>query len=123
MTKPTQHQLNLIDDVINEFDFEKVHIAMTALDWKWAIPATSLDESINLEVPTLVRLKEFARYRLIGCIKTGYCFSGGLAAEYFPARTEETTECGNAIKEYAQPEYFVLTFELTSACSLSEYSE
>ena len=103
MTKPTQHQLNLIDDVIDEFDFEKVHIAMTALDWKWAIPATSLDESINPEVPTLVRLKEFARYLLIGCIKTGYCFSGGLAAEYFPARTEEKTECG-AIKEYAQPE-------------------
>ena len=123
MIKPTQHQLNLIDDVIDEFDFEKVHIAMTALDWKWAIPATSLDESINLEVPTLVRLKEFARYLLIGCIKTGYFSSGGLNAEYFPAKAEETTECGSAIKEYAQPEYFVLTFELTSASSWNEYDD
>ena len=123
MTKPTQHQLNLIDDVIDQFNFEKVHITMTALDWKWAIPATSLGELINLEVPTLVRLKEFARYLLIGCIKTGYFSSGGLAAEYFPARTEETTECGNAIKEYAQPEFFVLTFELTSASSWNEYND
>ena len=122
MIKPTEHQLSLIDDVIDEFNFEKVHIAMTALDWKWAIPATSLDESINLEVPTLVRLKEFARYLLIGCIKTGYFSSGGLNAEYFPARTKEGTKCG-AIKEYAEPEYFVLTFELTSGSSWYGYDD
>ena len=123
MIKPTQHQLSLIDDVIDEFNFEKVHIAMTALDWKWAIPPTSLGDLIELQVPTLVRLKEAAREQLIHSIETGYCSSGGLAAEYFSARTEETTECGNAIKEYAQPEFFVLTFELTSACSLSEYDD
>jgi hypothetical protein len=122
MIKPTQHQLNLIDDVIDEFDFEKVHIAMIALDWKWAIPVINFDERIKLEVPTLVRLKEFARYQLIGCIETGYYSSGGLTAKYFPVKAEETTECG-AIKEYAQPEYFVLTFELTSACSLSEFDD
>ena len=123
MTKPTKHQLSLIDDVIYEFNFEKVYIAMTALNWKWAIPPTSLGDQIELQVPTLVRLKEAAREQLIHSIETGYCSSGGLAAEYFPARAEETTECGNAIKEYAQPEYFVLTFELTSACSLSEYDD
>ena len=122
MIKPTKHQLSLIDDVIDEFNFEKVHIAMTTLDWKWAIPPTSLGDRIKLQVPTLVRLKEAAREQLINSIETGYCSSGGLAAEYFPARTEEITECG-AIKEYAQPEYFVLTFELTSACSLSEYDD
>ena len=119
MIKPTKNQLSLIDDVIYKFDFEKVHIAMTALDWRWAIPPTSLGDPIELQVPTLVRLKEAAREQLIHSIETGYCSSGGLTAEYFPARTEETTECG-AIKEYAQPEYFMLTFELTSACSLSE---
>jgi hypothetical protein len=122
MTKPTKHQLSLIDDVIDEFDFEKVHIAMTALDWKWAIPPTSLDDPIERQVPTLARLKEFARYQLIGCIKTGYCSSGGLTSEYFLAKAEETTECG-AIKEYAQPEYFTLTFELTSTCSWNEFDD
>jgi hypothetical protein len=122
MIKPTEHQLSLIDDVIDEFNFEKVHIAMTALDWKWAIPPTSLGDPIELQVPTLVRLKEFARYQLMGSIGTGYCSSGGLTSEYFPAKAEETTECG-AIKEYAEPEYFMLTFELTSACSLSEFDD
>ena len=122
MTKPTKHQLSLIDDVIHEFDFEKVHIAMTALDWKWAIPPTSLDELIGLQVPTLVRLKETARSQLTLSIQTGLCSSGGFKAEYFPAKTEETTECG-VIKQYAEPEYFMLTFKLTSTCSLSEYSE
>jgi hypothetical protein len=122
MTKPTKHQFSLIDDVIYEFDFEKVHIAMTALDWKWAIPPTNLGDPIELQIPTLVRLKEAARWQLTLSIQTGFCFSGGFKAEYFPAKAGETTECG-AIKEYAQPEYFVLTFELTSACSLSEYDD
>tara|TARA_R110000868_G_scaffold182598_3_gene423576 strand:- start:2419 stop:2787 length:369 start_codon:yes stop_codon:yes gene_type:complete len=120
MTKPTKHQLSLINDIIDEFNFEKVHIAMAALDWKWAIPPTSLDDQIKLQVPTLVKLKEFARWQLIRSIETGYCSSGGLKSEYFPAKPEEITECG-AIKQYAEPEYFMLTFELTSACSLSEY--
>ena len=123
MTKPTKHQLSLIDDVIHEFNFEKVHIAMTALDWKWALPETVLDEQIKLEVPTLVKLKKFAHWALTRSIKTGYCSSGGFKAEYFPAKAKETTECGAAIKQYAEPEYFMLTFELTSTCSLSEYSE
>ena len=122
MTKPTKHQLSLIDDVIHKFDFEKVHTAMTALDWKWAIPPTSLDELIGLQVPTLVRLKETARSQLTLSIQTGLCSSGGFKAEYFPAKAKETTECG-AIKQYVEPEYFILTFELTSTCSLSEYSE
>jgi len=122
MTKPTAHQLSLIDDIIDEFNFEKVHKAMTALDWKWAIPTTDHDGPLKLQVPTLIRLKEFARYQLIGSIKTGLYSSGGLKAEYFSAIQEEATE-GGAIKQYAQPEYFVLTFELTSTCSGYEFND
>jgi hypothetical protein len=122
MTKPTEHQLSLIDDIIDEFNFEKVHKAMTALDWKWAIPVTGDDGSLILQVPNLARLKAFARCRLIGSIKTGLCFSGGLKAEYFPAIQEDVIE-GGAIKQYAQPEYFVLTFELTSTCSGYEFND
>jgi hypothetical protein len=122
MTKPTEHQLSLIDDIIDEFNFEKVHIAMTALDWKWVNSNTGDDGYLKLQVPTLVRLKEFARYQLIGSIKSGFYSSGGLKAEYFPAIQKEVME-GGAIKQYAQPEYFVLTFELTSTCSLSEFDD
>jgi hypothetical protein len=122
MIKPTEHQLSLIDDIIDEFNFEKVHKAMTALDWKWAMPITGDDGPLILQVPTLDRLKAFARCRLIGSIKTGLCFSGGLKAEYFPAIQEDVIE-GGAIKQYAQPEYFVLTFELTSTCSGYEFND
>ena len=122
MIKPTEHQLNLIDDIIDEFNFEKVHKAMTALDWKWAIPITGNDGTLELQVPSLSRLKKFARYLLIDSIETELCFSGGLKAEYFAAIQEETIE-GGAIKHYAQPEYFVLTFELTSTCSGYEFND
>ena len=122
MTKPTEHQLSLIDGIIDEFDFEKEHKAMIALDWNWAIAITGDDGPLKLRVPTLDRLKEFARYLLIGSIKTGLCFSGGLKAEYFAAIQEETTE-GGAIKQYAQPEYFVLTFELTSTYSRNRFDD
>jgi len=122
MTKPTKHQLSLINDIIDEFNFKKVHIAMTALDWKWATSNTGDDGYLRLQVPTLVRLKEFARYQLKSSIKTEFCFSGGFKAEYFPAIQEEVIE-GGAIKQYAQPEHFVLTFELTSTCSWDELDD
>ena len=122
MTKLTKHQLSLIHDIIDQFNFKKVHIAMTALDWKWATPNTGDDGSLILQVPTLVRLKEFARYQLVSSIKTGLYSSGGLKAEYFPAIQEEVIK-GGAIKQYAQPEYFVLTFELTSTCSWKELDD
>jgi hypothetical protein len=122
MIKPTTHQLSLIDDIIDEFNFEKVHKAMIALDWKWAISIIGDDGSLILQVPTLARLKEFARYQLISSIKSGFYSSGGLKAEYFPVIQEEATE-GGAIKQYAQPEYFVLTFELTSTCSGYEFND
>ena len=122
MTKPTKHQLSLIDDIIDEFNFEKVHKAMTALDWKWAIPTTDHDGPLKLQVPTLNRLKELARYQLISSIKTGLYSSGGLKAEYFAAIQEDVVE-GGAIKQYAQSEYFVLTFELTSTCSGYEFDD
>ena len=122
MTKPTEHQLNLINDVIEEFNFEKVHIAMTALDWKWAIPPKNYNDSMHLQVPTLVRLKEQALGLLITSIDTGFCSSGGFKAEYFPAKQEEIIE-GNVIKQYAEPEYFTLTFELAYTCSWNELDD
>lgn len=122
MTKPTEHQLSLIDYIIDEFDFEKVHKAMIALDWMWAIQTPSQDGPLKLQVPTLTSLKDFARHLLIGSIKTNLCFSGGLKAEYFPAEPEERIE-GGAFKLYPEPEYFVLTFELTSTYSWNRFDD
>ena len=64
MTKPTEHQLNLINDVIQEFKFEKVHIAMTALDWKWIAPIGAITDN-SMAIPTIARLKQSATQLLI----------------------------------------------------------
>jgi len=90
MTKPTEHQLNLINDVIQEFKFEKVHIAMTALDWKWITPNQSM------AVPTIARLKQSATQVLISSIESGCAASGGFTAKYFNSNEE--------------PESFMLSF-------------
>ena len=97
----TQERESLIDEIIDSFSFEKVHIAMQALDWKWA------DQTGHLEVPGIKKLKTSAR-RLLrsACIDGGshYCASGGLEAKYWPSVDGEG-------------EGFSLRFILTEAAS------
>jgi len=95
MTKPTEHQLNLINDVIQEFKFEKVHIAMTALDWKWIAPVGTITNN-SMVIPTIARLKQSATQLLINSIKSGCAASGGFTAKYFNLNEE--------------PESFMLSF-------------
>lgn len=71
---------DLIDDILENFNFEKVNIAMKFLDWRWA--------SIG-RVPTINELKESAREQLQNCIKEAkdnktefYISSGGLKSFY-----------------------------------------
>ena len=45
---------SLIQGIMQEFDFERVHSVMDYLEWKWQIPSSSLDD---LEVPSLSRIK------------------------------------------------------------------
>ena len=49
--------VKMVDDIINEFNFEKVQKTMHALDWTWA--------SIQMAVPSISELKNTARYLLI----------------------------------------------------------
>jgi hypothetical protein len=65
-----------IEYIIETFKFDRVYIAMTALDWKWRNPH---------EVPTIVRLKQQA----IILLETAYkeqitVTTGGLQAKYHP---------------------------------------
>ena len=55
--KPTDPLTTMVDDILNEFDFEKVQRTMHALDWKWA--------STQMAVPSISELKNTARYLLI----------------------------------------------------------
>jgi hypothetical protein len=89
----TTHKL-MIDEIIDSFNFEKVHIAMTALDWQWHITKDS-----GYAVPTLARLKAMARHLLEESIKETVVGSCGFEAKYHP-------------KDNSDSEYFELKFIL-----------
>jgi hypothetical protein len=76
----------MIDEIIDKFNFERVHIAMTALDWQWATT-----DGIGRSVPTLPRLKAKARVLLRECIDDTQVSSGGFIATYHP-KDEITSE-------------------------------
>lgn len=55
MNKLTDSQQEAIDDIIDNFDFDKVYEAMSALSWFWYQP----DEAYR--VPTVYELRKKAR--------------------------------------------------------------
>jgi hypothetical protein len=65
-----------IDYILETFNFERVHVAMLALDWKWRDP---------LAVPTIARLKQRAKFLLDSVYKEQITIAtGGLQAVYHP---------------------------------------
>ena len=70
-------EFNMIYDVLENFDFEKVEDAMKHLGLKWFTT-----ENPNGECPTLKELKEKAKELLVDAIEeNSKCSSGGLCAE------------------------------------------
>jgi len=55
--KPVDPLTTMVDDILTEFDFYKVHEVMVAFDWKWA--------STHPSVPSIKDLKDTARQLLI----------------------------------------------------------
>jgi hypothetical protein len=92
----------MIDEVIDKFNFERVHITMTALDWKWR-PTVNGPQA----VPSISKLKERARYLLRESINHKVIGSGGFEATYTP-------------KVDNDPEYFYLKFILCEADSYDD---
>ena len=73
-----------IDYIIDKFNFERVHVAMTAVDWKWA-----KQNLVPTEVPSVARLKEVARHILeVAYKEKTIVVSGGFYAAYLPAVDE-----------------------------------
>ena len=73
-----------IDYIIDKFNFERVHIAMTAVDWRWA-----KQSMVPVEVPDVARLKQAARHMLqIAYEEKTTVASGGFHASYLPAIEE-----------------------------------
>ena len=101
------HHLLQIEDLIERFNFEKVLVAMQALDWKWV---TTTPSGTVMEIPTISRMKETAERLLIRAAKDkAVCGSGGFEAEYFP-ECEPDSEMFRLkfILTETDTEYFVL---------------
>ena len=65
-----------IDYILEMFNFDRVYVAMTALDWKWRDPDA---------VPTIARLKQRAKFLLDSAHKEKITIAtGGLQATYHP---------------------------------------
>lgn len=67
----------LIDDVLDNFNFERVHVAMTVLKWKWNLEN-------GLEVPSKAELRRMARSLLKDVLTRSYekIGSGGFYASF-----------------------------------------
>lgn len=72
---------DVVEDVLDEFDFDKVHRVMDLLDWKWA--SSIINEEGN-GVPSKSALRKHARESLMDAAKRAYkeeepysSFSGG----------------------------------------------
>ena len=72
----------LIDEIMNNFNFEKVHKTMTLLDWKWYQP------DFKSEVPNLEKIKVLAISHLKGALSNpkvrgvSISYGGGFQADY-----------------------------------------
>jgi hypothetical protein len=65
-----------IDYILETFNFDRVHVAMLALDWQWRHPDA---------VPTIARLKQRAKFLLDSAYKEKITIAtGGLQATYHP---------------------------------------
>lgn len=71
MTDLTNKDHDVIWDIMNNFDFDKVHRVMTFLNWKWA-----LADSEHTAVPDIQQLRDTARNMLTGCASRARKVSG-----------------------------------------------
>jgi hypothetical protein len=97
-TPMTPQQQENIDNIIENFDFDKVHRVMVFMDWKWAF-------SVVVRVPSIDELKDEARRLLGNLVENNNRF----------------TECGGLRAEkYKKDDYFRLSFCIDS---WEEYTE
>ena len=57
----------VLDDIFDNFDFEKVKKAMDALDWKWDVGTSATPDEERFAVPTLERIKKEAAHLMWDC--------------------------------------------------------
>jgi hypothetical protein len=66
----------MIDAIINEFDFDRVHRIMRLLRWKYG------DENLELKTPSKKDIIDAAYRVMKGAVRSGFCACGGFEATY-----------------------------------------
>ena len=61
----TNRQKLIIDEVIDNFDFEKVHEHMINTNWTWVVSRDEYCENYQYAVPSINRLKRRLRIMLV----------------------------------------------------------
>ncbi len=64
----------VIEEILNNFDFDKVKTTMTTLNWKWG-------EGKDIHTPSYNELRQAAKMLLEDSYLLGRCATGGLEAE------------------------------------------
>ena len=71
----------IISELMDMIDFEKIHNMMKAVNWTWALN--------NMKVPSVQILQKFVANKLTECWnKRDSYFSGGIFIKYYPADDE-----------------------------------
>lgn len=111
----------VLDEIMDEFDFEKVKIVMDKLDWEWAFlkrldPKDGFKEKIGSYVPTLDEIKQTAANLL-----------WKLANDPNPENVIYATGGFRAERDFSDPEnpWMRLSFEVTDwdACHSEMFPE
>ena len=61
----TQVQHAMLDDVMDNMDFQKIHEYMKRVKWGWSAPTP--DNEWNLEVPDVQTIKHHLREQIVNC--------------------------------------------------------
>lgn len=90
-----------INDVLENFDFKKVHEYMTETNWTWATSKTSS------KIPSRIEIQKTAKFALVDAYnemkhhgKLGYCSTGGFHAYCFNEHGKTTFHLLFAIADY-----------------------
>jgi len=65
----------MIEEIMNEFDFERVHIAMNVLNWRWGIGSDFI-------IPSQDLIKEEARRLLENVVELTTPYSGSVKGPF-----------------------------------------
>lgn len=81
----SKNELNKIEDIMDNFDFNKVHDVMKMLKWQWGLSTT------NDKVPSVEELEDEARRLLVdACCEKTNISTGGFRAVYEGGDDDDT---------------------------------